>query len=172
MSRRGPTPKARWEPLRRSAGLVDEEKSRAAIEALGGRFPDEIWGSNLFSVTVYYATVEGVVQPRSELLWLSIHRRDRKAIRDWRHMQAIKNDVAGRDRVAVEIYPAEKDVVDTSNEYHLWVMPADFVLPFGLDPGGLLMTPEDLASMDGLPTNKARQRPWQPGLTTGFGERS
>jgi len=56
-------------------------------------------------------------------LHLSIVRRDRRPIRDWRHLQRIKNEIAGPDREAVEIYPAESRLVDTNNQYHLWVFP-------------------------------------------------
>lgn len=63
--------------------------------------------------------------------WLSIRRNDRKAIRDWRHMQQIKNALAGPEREGVEIYPAESRLHDTSNQYHLFVLPEGEQLPFG-----------------------------------------
>ena len=44
-------------------------------------------------------------------------------IKDWRHFQQIKNEIAGEEREAVEIYPAESRKVDTSNKWHLWVLP-------------------------------------------------
>jgi hypothetical protein len=52
---------------------------------------------------------------------LSIKRLDGARFHDWRLFQDIKNDVAGADRVAIEIYPAEDEVTDTANIYHLWV---------------------------------------------------
>jgi hypothetical protein len=63
--------------------------------------------------------------------WLSIRRNDRAAGRDWRHFQRIKNDICGPEREALELYPAESRLVDTSNQYHLWVLPAGERLPFG-----------------------------------------
>lgn len=166
--RRGPTPARRWEPLTQRTGLEGLDDPTAYFARYGVEPPDEIWGSALYTCIVRYALVDGVRQRRSDLLWLSIHRRDRKPLRDWRHMQAIKNDVAGHDRVAVEVYPAEDDLVDTSNEYHLWVLPAGFDLPFGFGKGGLLMDADEVAAKtaaDGV--GRAVQRAWEPGITTG-----
>lgn len=69
--------------------------------------------------------------PESGVLWLSIRRQDRLPIRDWRDLQRIKNDIAGPEREAVELFPAESRLVDTSNQFHLWVAPAGVRLPFG-----------------------------------------
>lgn len=52
---------------------------------------------------------------------LNIRHRDGTAIfRDWRHFQAIKNQLVGEECEAIELYPAESRLVDTSNKYHLW----------------------------------------------------
>jgi hypothetical protein len=63
-------------------------------------------------------------------LWLSIRRQDRKAIRDWRHLQRIKNELAGGEREAVEIFPPQSQLVDGANQYHLWVLPEGQTTPF------------------------------------------
>jgi hypothetical protein len=47
-------------------------------------------------------------------------------------MQRIKNELAGPERVAVEVYPPVSQLVDHANMYHLWVFEAGFALPFGL----------------------------------------
>jgi hypothetical protein len=52
---------------------------------------------------------------------LAIKRFDTQPVRSWRVLQDIKNEVAGSDRYAVEIYPPESKVTDTANIYHLWV---------------------------------------------------
>ena len=41
----------------------------------------------------------------SGLLWLSIKRYDKDAIRDWREFQKIKNLIAGEEREGFELYP-------------------------------------------------------------------
>jgi hypothetical protein len=62
---------------------------------------------------------------------LSIRRQDRKACRDWRDFQAIKNQLCGPEREAIELYPAESRVVDTANQFHLWAMPEGVKLQIG-----------------------------------------
>ena len=62
---------------------------------------------------------------------LSIKRRDRAPVHDWRHFQRIKNELAGPEWEAVEIYPAESRLVDAANQYHLWCF--QFQIGFGFD---------------------------------------
>lgn len=61
--------------------------------------------------------------PSGPFLHLNIRRRDGGMFKDWRHFQMIKNEIAGEEREAVEVYPAESRKVDTSNKWHLWVLP-------------------------------------------------
>tara|TARA_A100001037_G_C14962951_1_gene550173 strand:+ start:117 stop:632 length:516 start_codon:yes stop_codon:yes gene_type:complete len=56
------------------------------------------------------------------LIWLSIRRLDRKPIHDWRDLQEIKNLLVGPEHDAMELYPKESRVMDTANQYHLWVL--------------------------------------------------
>ncbi len=46
----------------------------------------------------------------------------------WDELRQIKIELGLADKFAVEIYPAEKDVVDVSNMRHLWILdePLDF----------------------------------------------
>jgi len=79
-------------------------------------------------------------------IWLSIKRLDKEVIRDWRVLQKIKNMIAGEDREGVELYPAESRLVDTSNQFHIFVMPKGEVFPFGYNEGRLIVeghTPEE-----------------------------
>ena len=46
----------------------------------------------------------------------------------WDELQRIKNEVGYGDADAVEIYPADDDVVNVANMRHLWVM--DARIPF------------------------------------------
>ena len=66
------------------------------------------------------------------MLHLSIKRLDKGTVRDWRHMQQIKNELVGPDHEAFELYPNENRLVDTANQYHLWCFAApDMGLPIG-----------------------------------------
>lgn len=63
--------------------------------------------------------------------WLSIKRKDKEVIHDWRDMQLIKNMMCGEEREGMEIYPKESRLVDTSNQFHIFVMPEGQMFPFG-----------------------------------------
>jgi hypothetical protein len=56
-----------------------------------------------------------------DVIWLSIKRRDKAPVHDWRDLQAIKNLIVGPEHEGFEIYPAESGLVDTANQYHVFV---------------------------------------------------
>lgn len=51
---------------------------------------------------------------------------------NWEEKQRIKTDLVGAAARAIEVYPAETDVVNQAPVSHLWVLPKNFELPFGL----------------------------------------
>ncbi len=48
----------------------------------------------------------------------------------WPEMQRIKDEIAGPDATAIEVYPPSAHVVDEADMFHLWVLRGK--LPFGL----------------------------------------
>jgi hypothetical protein len=82
---------------------------------------------------LYQVQVRKVGEP--EFYQLNIRRRDGGPIlRDWRHFQYIKNQLLGEECEAVELYPAESRLVDTSNKFHLWgTRDPTYRFPFGFD---------------------------------------
>jgi hypothetical protein len=66
---------------------------------------------------------------------LMVRRHDEAPIRSWPDMQRVKDEIAGRGRTAVEVYPPAGEVTDSANIYHLWVFPEGVHLPFGLGKG-------------------------------------
>lgn len=50
----------------------------------------------------------------------------------WAEKQRIKNELLGRERVAVEVFPGMSQLIDQANAYHLWCLPPEMALPFGL----------------------------------------
>jgi hypothetical protein len=52
----------------------------------------------------------------------------------WMVKQEIKNELFGEDRVAIEVFPTEKNLVDMCDVYHLWLLPKEMKLPFGIHP--------------------------------------
>ncbi|MCX6500795.1 MAG: hypothetical protein NTU93_18680 [Arthrobacter sp.] len=70
---------------------------------------------------------------------LSIKRTDKQPVHDWRDLQAIKNQLVGPECEGLEIYPAESRLVDSANQYHLWVNSNhEDRIPFGFDEGRLV----------------------------------
>ena len=76
---------------------------------------------------------------RNKLDYLSIKRHDKKPCRNWTHFQEIKNMICkdGELRFAVEIYPPEMFLVDSANQYHLWVFDKKVNLGFGFRQRGV-----------------------------------
>jgi hypothetical protein len=54
---------------------------------------------------------------------LDIARFDNQPCNNWRDFQRIKNELVGPECEGVELFPAESRLVDTANQYHLWVNP-------------------------------------------------
>jgi hypothetical protein len=74
--------------------------------------------------------------------------------------QRIKNELVGKEHEAVELYPAESRKVDSSNQYHLWVLvEKGLKFPFGYTTRDVL-SPEALAADLGE-QSPARQRPFE-----------
>tara|TARA_R100000734_G_C3238806_1_gene44195 strand:+ start:52 stop:564 length:513 start_codon:yes stop_codon:yes gene_type:complete len=95
----------------------------------------EIWVNDIYQVNILrgkdcdqYIHMEHY---KGKCDYITIKTHDKEAIRDWRHFQTIKNELCGSDREAIEVFPSEQRLVDTANQYHLWVMPKGDMVPFG-----------------------------------------
>lgn len=108
----------------------------------------------MYQNALYTVHLRLLGRDRTQAMWLSIRHNDRRAIRDWRHFQRIKNELAGVEREAVEIYPKESSLVDEANTYHLWVLAEADVLPFGFKGERMVSTPEEAEAIG------AKQRPF------------
>ena len=88
----------------------------------------------LFINDKYQVLVRKIKSPMvlCDVIWLSIKRLDKNPIHDWGDLQTIKNKLVGAENEAIEIYPAESRLVDTSNRYHLWVFAdSTYRIPLG-----------------------------------------
>lgn len=103
--------------LAAKTGLSFEEAQAAAI----ANATATIYRNNLYQVSVIHIDQNATGSP-FPLIELSIKRVDQRPIRDWRHMQRIKNELIGPEYEAIELYPAESRLVDTANQYFLWVI--------------------------------------------------
>lgn len=64
---------------------------------------------------------------------ITIEATDGKPV-SWSVKQQIKDELFGRDRIAIEVYPDNKHLVDVMNIYHLWLLPKKSKMPFGIHP--------------------------------------
>jgi hypothetical protein len=163
MSRRRQQPTAKpWRPMaratavplpddeiaRRSAAYAEEHDLTAeSVRALmTAKLSAEVWVNDRYTVHVQRRDDSSVAE-------LSIRRNDRKAIRDWRHFQWIKTEIAGADVEAFELYPAEDRLMDTANQYYLYCLPPGQRIPAGYDTG------RNLSDVDEAAAVGAGQRP-------------
>ena len=80
-------------------------------------------------------TVAARPHSKGEVLWLSIRRNDRKRIDDWRDVQLVKNEIAGPESDAFQIFPKESRLKDGANQYHLYCLPEGETIPCGMSEG-------------------------------------
>jgi len=106
----------------------------------------------IFINNIYQVNLE---ESKDGFVKLSIKRRDKQAIHDWRDLQRIKNEIVGKEREAFEIYPAESRLVDTANQYWLWVFPEGQKIECGFE-NRMIVKGHD---PDGKKIN-SRQRPF------------
>lgn len=83
---------------------------------------------------------------------LSIRRIDGKPLRSWRDLQRIKNAFWGVEAMAWEAFPPESELVDTSNQYHLWSI-----------DGLRLPSAYQERLVANCPLPGGTQEPWEPG---------
>lgn len=84
--------------------------------------PPEIGAQVVVENSRYMVFIRLLKHPRyGEVCHLSIKTHDKAAYHDWRDFQRIKDEICGPEFEAVEIYPQARYLVDTSNQYHLWV---------------------------------------------------
>lgn len=88
--------------------------------------------NNIYTVQIFYHEAKIYPDAYANIGHFVVRRNDEAPIRSWSDMQRIKNELAGKDRVAVEVYPSEETLVDQANNYHLWIMPLGYQMPYGL----------------------------------------
>lgn len=112
-------------------GIPIEDFTKVYEETL----KEEVWVNDEYQVNVR-RHIGGEDFP--PIIHLSVKRKDKAPIHDWRAMQQIKNELTDPLFEGVELFPAEDRLVDTANQYHIWVF-ADtkFRVPVGF-PGRLV----------------------------------
>lgn len=117
-----------WE----SRNVNDPVALSAAKQAGNNTRPAKMLVNNLFSVQYFYHATEW-----GEVTQLTIRRHDadngaKGRQVSWADKQRIKDELVGGRFTAIEVFPSQENLVDQANLYHLWVLPEDMELPFGL----------------------------------------
>jgi len=112
-----------------AAGGTKKQADKAYRE-VGSR---ETWANELYVVEVNREHRHGFNDQSVHMIELAIRRQDRGHVKDWRHMQEIKNQLVGRECEGVELYPAESRLRDSSNQFWMYCFEDPKVrFPFGM----------------------------------------
>ncbi len=103
-----------WQEVRAITGMSE----RQAKERVAFLSRQEVWVNNLYQVNVERA--DPAETGGVGFAHLIIRRLDRRPVHNWGHFQAIKNELIGPECEAVELYPAERNLIDAKDHYHLW----------------------------------------------------
>jgi hypothetical protein len=95
----------------------------------------EIWNNDVYQVTVRRWTKDPAFGTRGGMVQIGISSLDGTARHDWRDFQHIKNQIAGAECEAFELYPAEQRLMDPSNYYTLWCFPGLKRIRVGVEDG-------------------------------------
>lgn len=126
-----------WRPLKRAyysqesldrmmKQCVTPEQMATAVSVAR----EEVYRNHLYTVTKRVMKPDPPSEVIPDLICLSIKRNDKEVIKDWRHFQFIKNELCGEESLAIEFYPPESKLVDSANQYFLYVFPDDSIFPF------------------------------------------
>ena len=113
--------------------IYDEQATKSYRDRIIGTNSNEVSHAEIFSNKshVVIVTPMSIEHERKGWVCLSIKRHDRKAECDWRIFQRIKNDLVGEKREAVQLFPSMDRVLDTANQYFLWVAPEKHIFGIG-----------------------------------------
>lgn len=90
-------------------------------EIRSGRVPIEVWRSRDYLVQIY-AEANGV--ERMSISSTKLQGNDWADGLRWDDLMLVKRQVGRGSRDALEVYPADKDIVNVANMRHLWLPPA------------------------------------------------
>jgi hypothetical protein len=122
------------EPLGAFERRVISDDSARSVGVMRPCLPaGERWRTECFTNNRYSVQISDAVTPWGLVTHLWIRRHDASTVHAWADLQRIKDEVVGSERVAVQVFPARDKLVDAADMYHLWVLPRDMVLPFGLE---------------------------------------
>ena len=150
---RVPRERAGWQPLEHATRIPPTPEKVAAVRALAERRGYDPDGAEailreegeIMMNDRYVVIIER--HPDGWIRSLSVRRVDRGPEIPWRDLQRIKNEVAGPEIDALELYPAESRLVDTANQRWLWCAPPGELVPVGFNDGRHVSGPAEAAEI-------------------------
>lgn len=111
--------------------------SKDALAQIGKAVREQVDRDKVFINDKYQVNVRSM----ENMTHLSIKRLDKQPIHDWRELQEIKNQLVGPEHEGVELYPAESRLVDSANQFHIWVVKdKSYRFPFGFQGGRFVVS--------------------------------
>lgn len=124
-----------WEPMWRGKPIThsDDPLVRTA----------ETWCNNKCQVFIYdWESPEGW----PPIVNLSIKLNNRNHWHDWRDFYRIKTELCGTMSWGFELYPDQQSLVDTANQYHMFVCAPGFRFPVSLKQRGITDYSEEFSN--------------------------
>jgi len=129
------------------ANQPPSERHHTLDQFIPGKVDDfahpEHWESDIFQVTVRRWTKDPVFGTDGGMIQIGINALDGTARHDWREFQWIKNQIAGPECEAFELYPAESRLMDPSNYYSLWCFPGLKRIKVGMNEGRRVLNADE-----------------------------
>ena len=94
------------------------------------------YANELYQATVDYSHWDA--KSREGYIYISLKNHKRTTNVSWQHKQWIKNDICGVEAEGVELFPAENRMVNSANQYHIWVLTENRKIPCGWHEGRLV----------------------------------
>jgi hypothetical protein len=114
--------------------VVTDEGDWTPFERVEDFNADMVFVNNRYTVYIREFKWSEVEEDEVVGVHLSFKRNDKEVMNspdDWRDKMRIKNELAGDECEAVELFPAMSRLTDSANQYHLWCLPAGRKFPCG-----------------------------------------
>ena len=151
-----------WREVHPEAANEPASETHPLMQFEAGNIDDsekpERWTNDIYVVTVRRWTHDPVFGTRGGMIQIGINSHDGTARHDWRDFQAIKNQIAGGECEAFELYPAESRLLDPSNYFTLWCFPGLNRIKVGHATRRVLNADEALAPQRGFAMEAATRR--------------
>lgn len=111
--------------IRKSVAKKSLAKPKGKFEELERTASQPDWMTRVFRNNHYTVMIDdnAILSNGQRAIKAMIQRHDdRPFTRHWREMQSIKNEIFGADKVGIEFYPPESELIDDYNIYWLWII--------------------------------------------------